>query len=275
MMSDRLEKGQLLKQTREAKGISLDTIHEATKIPLDALKAIEEGYKVRTLTDFYYRAFVKLYANYLELDLSVVIDDYKPEKIPEPTKFHRGRTLWDDDSLFHLSRKQMRQIVKWTLVAIAVLLLIRIVGCVVKKASSGVEASKKISQPIASKKKVIKKKEIVIPSAPVEEKAKPETIKKASAVTPAVKVTKRVNLVVRAQKASWLLVKVDGEVVFRGTFTRGTTESWQANDKIELSGKNIKELELELNGRILTSLGNTTRNIKSIVVTKSGFYIKD
>ena len=41
MTNDRLQKGQVLKQAREQKGISLDSIHEATKIPLDALKAIE------------------------------------------------------------------------------------------------------------------------------------------------------------------------------------------------------------------------------------------
>ena len=35
--------GVILKQEREAQGLSLDIVHEATKIPLDALRAIEEG----------------------------------------------------------------------------------------------------------------------------------------------------------------------------------------------------------------------------------------
>ncbi|HQL41483.1 MAG TPA: helix-turn-helix domain-containing protein, partial [Candidatus Omnitrophota bacterium] len=59
-LADRAQKGLILKQAREAKGISLEAVQDATKIPLDSLKAIEEGYRVRTMTDFYYRAFVKL-----------------------------------------------------------------------------------------------------------------------------------------------------------------------------------------------------------------------
>ena len=51
-MDKRVQKGQVLKQAREAKGISLVAVHEATKIPLDALKAIEEGYTIRPLTSF-------------------------------------------------------------------------------------------------------------------------------------------------------------------------------------------------------------------------------
>ncbi len=65
--------GVLLKQEREQKGIALDVVHEATKIPLDALKAIEEGYKVRTLTAFYYKSFVKIYAQYLGLDANFIV----------------------------------------------------------------------------------------------------------------------------------------------------------------------------------------------------------
>ena len=47
------EKGSLLKKVREAKGISLEVVHEHTKIPLDALRALEEGYTIRTLSPFY------------------------------------------------------------------------------------------------------------------------------------------------------------------------------------------------------------------------------
>src|SRR3989338_3787676 len=76
--------GQLLKQTRESKNISLETVQEATKIPLDALRAIEEGYTVRTLSTFYYWGFVKIYAKFLGIDVREVIENYQPEKLPQP-----------------------------------------------------------------------------------------------------------------------------------------------------------------------------------------------
>ena len=50
----------LLKDTRLSKGLTLDIVHEATKIPMDALRAIEEGYSTRILTPFYYRGFIKI-----------------------------------------------------------------------------------------------------------------------------------------------------------------------------------------------------------------------
>ncbi|MBF0485777.1 MAG: helix-turn-helix domain-containing protein, partial [Candidatus Omnitrophica bacterium] len=65
--------GVFLKAERERQGLSLDMIHEATKIPIDSLKAIEEGYKVRTLSPFYFKSFVRLYAQYLNLDPNVLL----------------------------------------------------------------------------------------------------------------------------------------------------------------------------------------------------------
>ena len=35
--------GAILKKARESQGLSLEIVHEATKIPMDALRAIEEG----------------------------------------------------------------------------------------------------------------------------------------------------------------------------------------------------------------------------------------
>ena len=52
--------GELLRSTRETKGLSLEVIHETTKIPLDVLRAIEEGYNVRTLTPFYLKGLFSM-----------------------------------------------------------------------------------------------------------------------------------------------------------------------------------------------------------------------
>src|ERR1044071_4513066 len=73
----------LLKEKRQASGLSLETVHEATKIPLDVLRAIEEGYTVRNLSAFYYKGFLKIYATYLNVDISKVIEDYKSERLPK------------------------------------------------------------------------------------------------------------------------------------------------------------------------------------------------
>ena len=70
------EKPSILKSTREAKGLTLEIVHEATKIPMDALKSIEEGYSSRILSPFYYRGFIKIYAEFLGLDVGEMYKQY-------------------------------------------------------------------------------------------------------------------------------------------------------------------------------------------------------
>src|SRR5271167_1028446 len=79
------EKPSILKSTREAKGLTLEIVHEATKIPMDALRAIEEGYSVRILSPFYYRGFIKIYAEFLGLNVGEIYKQYGLDQTPSPT----------------------------------------------------------------------------------------------------------------------------------------------------------------------------------------------
>ena len=79
-MDSNNEKASVLKTTREAKGLTLEIVHEATKIPMDALRAIEEGYSVRILSPFYYRGFIKIYSEFLGLDVAEMFKQYGLDK---------------------------------------------------------------------------------------------------------------------------------------------------------------------------------------------------
>ena len=88
-MAPATAQGTLLKSTREARGISLRVVHEATKIPMDVLRAIEEGYTVRTLAPFYLQGFIKMYAEYLKINVrDIHIEERKQERpavsVPKP-----------------------------------------------------------------------------------------------------------------------------------------------------------------------------------------------
>src|SRR5207244_12226056 len=75
----------------------------------------------------------------------------------------------------------------------------------------------------------------------------------------------KVSLAVRAVKDSSVQVKVDGKIVFQMKMKKGTMESWEAKDQIELSGKNINELDLEVNGDHIGSMGSSERGAKRVV----------
>src|SRR5271165_5720806 len=79
------ERPTILKDTREGKGLTLEIVHEATKIPMDVLRAIEEGYSVRILSPFYYRGFIKIYSEFLGLDVGEMYKQYDLDQPHKPT----------------------------------------------------------------------------------------------------------------------------------------------------------------------------------------------
>jgi len=273
--ADRTQKGLVLKQAREAKGISLEAVQDATKIPLDSLKAIEEGYRVRTLTDFYYRAFVKLYAKYLGVDVNTVLEDYHAEKIPEPTKFHKGRTIWEDEKIPFFTKANIKRLFKIAIVLLVLFGCVRLVGCWVR---SWPEKSEKVEVKILKQDK--KRSETAKPKAtknPLSIFAKQPAPAKVAVAEPVAEKRKKqkINLTVRPKKTTWISVRVDGVDLSRSTLAKGASESWQALESIEISGKNLGDLEFELNGQAQSSFGRTHRRIKKIIVNQDGFKVQD
>ncbi|MEQ6389752.1 helix-turn-helix domain-containing protein [Bacillaceae bacterium S4-13-58] len=79
-----MEIGIKLKEAREAKGLTLEDIQEKTKIQKRYLQAIEKGDFSVMPGQFYTRAFIRQYAEVVDLDPTEVLDDYKSE-IPPPS----------------------------------------------------------------------------------------------------------------------------------------------------------------------------------------------
>jgi cytoskeletal protein RodZ len=77
-----MEIGARLKEAREEKNISLDSLQETTKIQKRYLVAIEEGNLQILPGKFYARAFIKEYANAVGLDPNELLEEYK-EEVPK------------------------------------------------------------------------------------------------------------------------------------------------------------------------------------------------
>src|SRR5690625_2609633 len=77
-----MEIGEKLKEARETKNISLDTLQETTKIQKRYLLAIEQGNLHILPGKFYARAFIKEYATAVGLDPDEILDGYQDE-VPE------------------------------------------------------------------------------------------------------------------------------------------------------------------------------------------------
>lgn len=71
------ELGQLLKEARKEKGLSLDDVQEITKIQKRYLKAIEDGNYAILPGSFYVRGFIKNYAEAVGLEPESVLQLYR------------------------------------------------------------------------------------------------------------------------------------------------------------------------------------------------------
>ena len=137
----------------QQKGITLEMAHEATKISLDALKAIEQGYSVHKLQSFYYRGFIKIYAKYLELDETKVLQEYnmqessapkpqpvqaKESKLPQPIEPSRNfaKDVLNPFLKKNLTAERLGQIGRLFVILFALFLVFKMAGCVVSKIKS-------------------------------------------------------------------------------------------------------------------------------------------
>ncbi|MBT4209665.1 MAG: helix-turn-helix domain-containing protein [Candidatus Komeilibacteria bacterium] len=69
-----------LRQARLAKEISLEEVAEATKIQVKYLEILEEGDYQKLPGDIYSKAWLKLYGDFLGLQVNELLVDYKIEK---------------------------------------------------------------------------------------------------------------------------------------------------------------------------------------------------
>lgn len=270
-------KGTVLKRAREAQGLSLESIHEATKIPLDALRAIEEGYTVRTLSPFYYRGFLKMYAQYLNLDLKQFLGE---EQKPVVAKYMRPaqEPSIDFEQMFRrfFTKERKQLLLKGFGIVLSVFVTWKVMAFVVthwpKPAKKEIvqKEESKIEKP---KKVVTQESKKSAPAKPLETKAVTPVLSLTPAAAAHSQSLSNISLTVRARKNSWLNVKADSHTVFQGALSVGSVETWAANDKIEISGKNLNQLEFELNGKMIGTLGRADRKAKTIIITKDGLKV--
>ncbi|MGC8743106.1 MAG: helix-turn-helix domain-containing protein [Verrucomicrobiia bacterium] len=107
---------EMLRQAREANGLTINQVAEITKIRTDHLQALENGdYKVFD-APIYARGFVRSYSTLLKLDVQSVMDELEKElnqidKFKESTSLSGEPKGFVDWLMFQLSK------VNWSIVA--------------------------------------------------------------------------------------------------------------------------------------------------------------
>lgn len=91
-----VEIGEQLKAARLAKGFTLDDIQQTTKIQKRYLNAIESGDFKQLPGDFYVRAFIRQFAQAVDLDADKLLVDAPKEVIEPTTDLSTSRTDLDN-----------------------------------------------------------------------------------------------------------------------------------------------------------------------------------
>lgn len=264
----------ILKEARKNKGISLEDVYKATKIHPNILRALEEGTTLQ-LSGVYVRSYIKIYAKYLginqkELDnyfQQVPVKEKKDKKIHTDIisgfKKYRMQNLPDLPSLFKLSslRFQIKNYKNILIFFMGFLVLLALITFVRNSRSKDGALPNKVSR----------QKILAVSKADTTRVSSKEKEPKRESAS---KIQDSLRLTIFAEKDTWIQVKADGNVVFRTVLKKFSSETWQAKDNFELRISNAGTVKLELNGKILPSLGRQGQSLKSVLISRDEFTVK-
>ena len=270
-----IELGAKLRETRQAQGLSLDYISTKTRIRQSLLRAIEEGKLERLPEPVYVHYFLREYASLLGFNGS---DFARP--FPSESRFQflsSARISWPV--------LQLRPIHLY-------LLYIAIIFGSVNGLSSFIERSLgssagylvENSQPAPETIAIAPPSPAVTPdspppstprqplevadtaTSPQRPKPTPPTI---AAIAPAQNGTSQpVRVNVSVSEASWVRVEADGETTFEGTLTKGTKQTWVANQKLIILTGNAGGVSVALNEGEAEQLGENGA-VEEVIFTAS------
>lgn len=256
--------GERIKKIRLEKGLSLEDVHKKTKIHMNILKAIEEDSLVN-FSPIYIKGFLKIYCNFLGVDVKDFVSDYKENRpvvqVPQP-EANPQVSLKNPDASFDFSKILSKAKTAALILAVLFLtiLVFRLGKFVFSKVGSLLPKHKQTAVLVNPKQE---RKNIALPAQKTREQIQTPKVKALPALSD-------IRLGIRAKDDCWMQVKIDSKTIFQNILKRGRFESWKAKDKIELSLGNAGVVELEVNGKLISTLGRRGQALKNIVITKDG-----
>jgi cytoskeleton protein RodZ len=259
--------GERLRNAREAKGLSLRAVADATRIRMIYLQALEDERFDQLPGAVYARGFLRTYADALGLDADRLMDSY-PGAFEPPTPAQIGMAGAEIPIRPAAPRSRLRIVVTYLAAILAfALVVIGVIGYlqlrqfnepVPPEAAAPTPRTTPPMQPGAQPMPAI----TPAPSPPAPEPAPRPAPSESGPVAapeppagsprpepPQPAVIDGVSLEVRTQGTSWLRVTADGERVFQGLLHDGETRTWQAKRRLTIRVGNSPMVQVIVNGR--------------------------
>ncbi len=255
--------GARLLEERRKQGISLDEVAAKTYIPLRLLSAIEVGNMNSLPEPVFIQGFIRRYADVLGLDGTAISKEFPvnlspvpvamtsqllTEATPSPSKAtaspepSRLQTAAIENTQPRRNREFKLPSLPWIPIAGAVGLgVLAIVAATAFKPGS--EKAKTVA-PVSS-------------VAPAKPPAKANSARKDA-----------VNVKMNVIDDSWVEVVVDGQSVYGGTLTKGTTRSWTGKKQVAVTAGNASGVSLSYNDGAMKTVG-APGEVKTITFPQS------
>ncbi len=253
--------GEILRSTREAKGITLQQAEEDTKIRKRYLQALEdENYEVIP-GRVYAKGFLRNYARYLGLKQEEIMMEFKLLSLP-PGKNGQETNLEASLSRRRYSaRSERRAYLITVLVAVMAVLTLVVFNSIYKNVQN--TGLNKAGRPPVIDRNGQDKPEDQTENQPVAESAYnppagQEEIPPAGTAAGNIKITLNGK-----DQVCWAKVTVDETVKFTGDINPGDSKEFTGAKKIVITLGNAGAVEVVKNGRSLGVLGNFGQVIKN------------
>ncbi len=263
--------GQKLRAIRLQQGLTLEDISAKTRISTRNLQAIEQDDLSPIGSAFFYKSFVRQFAQQLKLDYSELAAAVQnlTSSLPEPLmpgQTTSGVTLPSVPSLRSPRRKGLRWIYSFTSL-VAMLIACSTLYSMWQNSRSNLQFSKlpeKISEFVSSFTNHSSERSSLA-SRPA-----PEPVQTAAVTSsaPAPEAAFRVEL--SAIERTWLSIVADGQETFTGVLETAETKVLEGHETARVRMGNAGGLNVVFNGRSIGSLGPRGR-ICTVVFTKSGY----
>ncbi|MDZ4419415.1 helix-turn-helix domain-containing protein [Bacillus cereus] len=275
------ELGQKLKEAREAKSLSIDQLHEITKIQKRHLVAIEEGNYDVLPGAFYARAFIKQYADAVGLNGEELLVEHQStipqsekREVPQVSTGQKTQETMQKSSSWPIADHMPKILVALLVIAVGVVIWFvfqALTGKDDEKVPSAqsekIEVQKAKDSPLDTKKDEVKaeepKKEEPKKEEPKKEEqpAQPTGQQEVKVVGTTGKVStleihnnKTLELELSGKGASYVDVKDDaGNVILNATVQEGQIEKRDVSTlkEVRLNIGNATNVEVKLNGQVV------------------------
>jgi cytoskeletal protein RodZ len=243
------ELGEILRQAREAKGLSLAQVEKAIKIRSTYLQALEDGQYELLPAAVYIKGFLKNYAQFLGLDPQEVLSLYQAPGVTTAAPFVPPML---NEPLEPASLR------RWWRVG---LLLLTIAALVIawwgyQRYYGILPWARPTATPTTRPTSIVTTAATTPPTLPATATRAPTgtpTPTRTRTLTPTpVRLALGIEIV---GSRSWVLVTADGQRVFAGILEPGAADSWTARERISLRSGNAGAVRVTLNGEDLGLFG--------------------